>query len=172
MKQGFIQVYTGNGKGKTTAALGLALRAAGAGKKVYFGQFLKGRKYSELYALKRFNDLILVEQFGKKSFIIKKPQKNDIIQAKHPLKRLLELLDEGQFDVVILDEINCAMKMKLIKISEVLKMLVKKPEYVEIILTGRDAPKKILEIADLVTEMKEIKHYFKKGIIARNGIEK
>ncbi|MGB7567587.1 MAG: cob(I)yrinic acid a,c-diamide adenosyltransferase, partial [Chitinivibrionales bacterium] len=81
MKQGFIQVYTGNGKGKTTAALGLALRAAGAGKKVYFGQFLKGRKYNELVALKRFNDLILVEQFGKKSFIIERPQKNDIIQA-------------------------------------------------------------------------------------------
>ncbi|MGB7569398.1 MAG: cob(I)yrinic acid a,c-diamide adenosyltransferase, partial [Chitinivibrionales bacterium] len=84
----------------------------------------------------------------------------------------VRIVREGQFDVVILDEINCAMKMKLIKVSEVLKMLVKKPEYVEIILTGRDAPKKILEIADLVTEMKEIKHYFKKGIIARNGIEK
>jgi cob(I)alamin adenosyltransferase len=172
MKQGFIQIYTGNGKGKTTAALGLALRAAGAGKKVYFGQFLKGQKYSELNALKRFKDLILVEQFGKKSFIIKEPQKNDIGQAKYAFKRIFRIVNEGQFDVVILDEINCAMKMKLIKISEVLKMLMNKPEYVEIILTGRNAPKEIIRIADLVTEMKEIKHYFREGIIARPGIEK
>ena len=116
--------------------------------------------------------MILVEQFGKKSFIIKKPQKNDIIQAKHAFKRIFRIVNEGQFDVIILDEFNCAMKMKLIKISEVLKMLINKPEYVEIILTGRNAPKEIIRIADLVTEMKEIKHYFKKGIIARNGIEK
>jgi cob(I)alamin adenosyltransferase len=172
MKQGFIQVYTGNGKGKTTAALGLALRAAGAGQRVYIGQFLKGQKYSELAALKRFKDLIVVEQFGKKSFIIKKPCKKDILQAKQACNKIFSVIREGNFNIVILDEINCAMKLKLIKVNDVLKVIKEKPRHVEIVLTGRDAPKEILKIADLVTEMKEIKHYFNKGIVARRGIEK
>lgn len=172
MKQGFIQVYTGNGKGKTTAALGLALRAAGAGQKVYIGQFLKGQKYSELNALTRFKDLIVVEQFGKKTFIIKKPHKNDILQVKQACTKIFNTIRQGRFDIVILDEINCALKLKLIKVIDILKIIKEKPQHVEIVLTGRDAPKEILKIADLVTEMKEIKHYFNKGIVARRGIEK
>lgn len=172
MKKGFIQVYTGNGKGKTTAALGLALRAAGAGQKVYIGQFLKGQKYSELVSLKRFNDLIEIEQFGQQSFIINKPEKNDIFLAKQAWDRAANIIKNGKFNIVILDEINCAMKLKLIKIENVLKSLLKRPRHVEVVLTGRDAPKEILKIADLVTEMKEMKHYYHKGIVARKGIEK
>jgi cob(I)alamin adenosyltransferase len=172
MKQGFIQVYTGNGKGKTTAALGLALRAAGAGQRVYIGQFLKGRNYSELVALRRFKDLIVVEQFGKKAFIMKKPDKNDVLTAKKAFNTILNVIKAGKFDLIIIDEINCAIKLKLIKLKDVLKGITEKPKNVEIILTGRDAPKEIIKIADLVTEMKEIKHYFNKGIVARIGIEK
>jgi cob(I)alamin adenosyltransferase len=172
MKQGFIQVYTGNGKGKTTAALGLAMRAVGAGYKVYIGQFLKGQKYSELVALKRFKDLIVIEQFGKKSFIITKPSKNDIVMAKDAFKKIQTIISHGKFSIVILDEINCALKLNLINVKDVVKVLLEKPQHVEIVLTGRDAPKEIIKIADLVTEMKEIKHYYYKGIIARKGIER
>ena len=172
MKQGFIQVYTGNGKGKTTAALGLAIRAAGAKQTVFIGQFLKGKKYSELIALKRFKDLITIEQFGRASFIIKKPTQKDIDNAQDAFKKVSEIIIKGKFDLIILDEINCAIKLKLIDLKDVLKVLSEKPKHVEIVLTGRDAPKEIIKIADLVTEMKEIKHYFYKGIVARRGIEK
>jgi len=172
MKQGFIQVYTGNGKGKTTAALGLAIRAAGAKQKVFIGQFLKGKKYSELIALKRVNDFITIEQFGATSFIIKKPTQKDIDNAQNALKKVSKIIINGKFDLIILDEINCAIQLNLIDLKDVLKILSEKPKHVEIVLTGRDAPMEIIKIADLVTEMKEIKHYFYKGIVARRGIEK
>jgi cob(I)alamin adenosyltransferase len=172
MKQGFIHVYTGNGKGKTTAALGLALRAAGAGQSVYIGQFLKKGNFSELKALKRFKDLIVTEQFGKKTFIINEPNKNDILIAQNAFKTIRNVIENGKFKIVILDEINCALKLQLIDLKDFLNVLKEKPKHVEIVLTGRDAPKEIINIADLVTEMKEIKHYFHKGIIARIGIEK
>ncbi|ONN27157.1 cobinamide adenolsyltransferase [Thermosipho affectus] len=162
-----IHVYTGNGKGKTTAAFGLALRAACAGKKVFVGQFVKGMEYSEL-KVPEYIPNITVEQFGRNCFIFNKPTKEDIDAAQNGFKRIKEIVNE--YDVVILDEINIAIYYNLISVDEVLKFL-KEIKDVEIVLTGRYAPKEFIDIADLVTEMREIKHYYKKGIKARKGIE-
>ena len=165
-----IQVYTGNGKGKTTAAFGLALRAAGAGLKVYIGQFLKGRNYSELKTLKKIKN-IKVEQFGRRCFIKKAPDKKDIILAKSGLEKIKKIIAKKNYDMVILDEINIALKLKLLDLKEVIKLIKKTPKNLELILTGRYAPSAILKIADLVSQIKEVKHYYKKGIKARKGIE-
>ncbi|ANQ53805.1 cobinamide adenolsyltransferase [Thermosipho sp. 1070] len=162
-----MHVYTGNGKGKTTAAFGLALRAACAGKKVFVGQFVKGMEYSEL-KVPEYIPNITVEQFGRNCFIFNKPTKEDIDAAQNGFKRIKEIVNE--YDVVILDEINIAIYYNLISVDEVLKFL-KEIKDVEIVLTGRYAPKEFIDIADLVTEMREIKHYYKKGIKARKGIE-
>ncbi|MBT1247652.1 MULTISPECIES: cob(I)yrinic acid a,c-diamide adenosyltransferase [unclassified Thermosipho (in: thermotogales)] len=162
-----IHVYTGDGKGKTTAAFGLALRAACAGKRVFVGQFVKGMEYSEL-KVPEYIPNITVEQFGRNCFIFNKPTKEDIDAAQNGFKRIKEIVNE--YDVVILDEINIAIYYNLISIDEVLKFL-KEIKDVEIVLTGRYAPKEFIDIADLVTEMREIKHYYKKGIKARKGIE-
>lgn len=170
MNNSYIHVYTGNGKGKTTAALGIALRAVCAGKKVFFGQFVKGMKYSELKApniLPNFN----MEQFGRDKFIFKNPSQEDKNLAKQGLNKIDEVLQSKEYDMVILDEINIALNYSLISLDELLKVLEKRPSNTEIILTGRYAPKEIIDIADLVTEMKEIKHYYKKGVKARKGIE-
>jgi len=165
-----IQVYTGKGKGKTTAALGLALRAVGAGKRVYIGQFIKGRDYSELKALKKFKN-IKVEQFGSGCFIIKKPKLKDILLAKNGLKRVEEIIKSKIYSVVILDEINIALALGLLNLDEVISLIKKTPRNLELVLTGRYAHPEILKIADLVSEIKEVKHYFNKGIKARRGIE-
>ncbi|MEW6456053.1 MAG: cob(I)yrinic acid a,c-diamide adenosyltransferase [Acidobacteriota bacterium] len=172
--KGYIQVYTGNGKGKTTAAIGLALRAAGNGLRSYIGQFMKGQKYGELKSIKSFKKFITIEQFGKKSFIhVKKlPNKEDVEMAKKGLEKCENAMLLGEYQIIILDEINVAVYFNLLKEKDVINFLKKKPENVEIILTGRYAPKSFIEIADLVTEMKEIKHYYSKGIKARTGIEK
>jgi cob(I)alamin adenosyltransferase len=170
-KRGFIQVYTGNGKGKTTAALGLALRAAGAGLKVFICQFLKGRPSSELKSLKKLSADITIRRCGGKSFVIH-PRKDDKLCARQAFRKVSKILSEGIYDVVVLDEINCAVAINLIDINSLIKLLKEKPRHVEVVLTGRDAPKKLLAIADLVTEMKEIKHYFREGVKARTGIEK
>ncbi|MBB6063357.1 cob(I)alamin adenosyltransferase [Thermosipho japonicus] len=167
---GYIHVYTGNGKGKTTAAFGLALRAACADKKVFIGQFIKGMDYSEL-RVPEFIKNIEIEQFGRNCFIFNKPTQEDIDAAKKGLKRIEEVLKNKKYDLVILDEVNVAIYYKLFSVEDVLEVLNKRDENVEIILTGRYAPKKFIEIADLVTEMKEIKHYYKKGVKARKGIE-
>jgi cob(I)alamin adenosyltransferase len=165
-----IQVYTGNGKGKTTAALGLALRAAGAGLKVYMAQFLKGNCYSELKALKKFKN-IRVEQFGKGCFIKKISTKRDIALAKKGLEKLKKIIFQRIYDVVILDEINIALHLKLLRLEEVAELIKNIPKQIELVLTGRYAHPRILEIADLVSRIKEVKHYFKKGLKARKGIE-
>lgn len=165
-----IQVYTGNGKGKTTAAFGLALRAAGAGLKVYIGQFLKGGNYSELKTLKKIKN-IKVEQFGRRCFIKKTPDKKDIILARKGLEKIKQIIAKRNYDIVILDEINIALKLKLLDLKEVIKLIKKTPKNLELILTGRAAPSAILKIADLVSQIKEVKHYYKKGIKARKGIE-
>lgn len=172
LKTGFIHVYTGNGKGKTTAALGLALRAAGAGLKVFIGQFLKTGAYSEITALKRFSESITVEQFGETQFIREEPSAKDRQRAAEGLARIQEVLAGGEYDIVILEEINVACSMKLIPVKGVLDLLKNKPEAVEMVLTGRYAAPAVIEAADLVTEMREIKHYYKKGVAARKGIEK
>ena len=170
MSKGYIQVYTGNGKGKTTAALGLTLRAICAGKKVFFGQFMKGQPYSELRA-QEFLPGLQMEQFGGLRFVNGNPSDQDIIDAKAGLRRMEEILISSDYDLVIFDEINTSIHFKLVSIEEVIKVLIRKPEKTEIILTGRHAPDEIIQIADLVTEMKEIKHYYNIGVAARKGIE-
>ncbi|MFH1269677.1 MAG: cob(I)yrinic acid a,c-diamide adenosyltransferase [Candidatus Omnitrophota bacterium] len=165
-----IQVYTGNGKGKTTAAMGLALRAAGAGLRVYIGQFAKGRHYSELNSLKKIKN-IKVEQFGSACFINKEPDKNDIKLAQKGLRRASQIICKGIYGVVILDEINIALNLKLLNVEDIIRLIKNTPKKTELILTGRYAPLEVLRIADLVSEIKEVKHYYKKGIKARKGIE-
>lgn len=171
MEKGYIQVYTGNGKGKTTAALGIALRAVCAGKKVFFGQFVKGMKYSELKAV-NFLPNFTMHQFGRDGFIMGKPSESDLRLAEEGLQEIEDILSLGDYDLVVLDEINIAMYLELFTPLRVIEILKKKKPGIEVILTGRYAPAEIMEIADLVTEMKEIKHYYKKGVTARIGIEK
>jgi len=172
--KGYIQVYTGDGKGKTTAALGLALRAAGYKHKIYIGQFLKGQEYGELLSAKKLSPYITIEQFGRKGFIhvTKDPDEEDIKRAKRGLNKCLEAMLSQKYRIIILDEINVAVDLNLITEEKVHEFLDKRPEDVEIILTGRYAPPSFLKRADLVTEMKEKKHYYKKGVKAREGIEK
>ena len=170
--KGYIHVYTGDGKGKTTAALGLAIRAVGAGLKVYIAQFLKHGDYSEIKGLDRFSDTITVEQFGCGRFIKGRPSKEDVAAARQGLKKVKTILAAGKYSVVILDEANVAVSLNLFSENELLEILDHRPNNVEIIITGRGAAPGIIEAADLVTEMKEIKHYFKKGVKARIGIEK
>lgn len=171
MRKGYIQVYTGNSKGKTTAALGLALRAAGAGLKVFIAQFIKKRRCSEHKALERFSDLITFKQYGTGFLKGDKPTDQEINAAKKGLGETKKIITSSKYDMVILDEINIAVHYKLISIEELLKVLDAKPAGVELVLTGRYADKRIVEKADLATEMKEIKHYLQKGIKARAGIE-
>ena len=167
---GFVQVYTGNGKGKTTAALGLSLRAVCAGKRVFFGQFVKGMKYSETKAVEYLPNFEM-EQLGLNCFIEKEPTQADIDAAQAGLRRIQEVLQSGQFDLVVLDEVNIAIYFKLITVSKVVNLIQNRPNHVEVVCTGRYAPEELIEIADLVTEMKEIKHYYSQGIQARKGIE-
>jgi len=170
--RGYVQVYTGNGKGKTTAAFGLALRAAGAGLKVYIGQFLKKGEYSELNSINRFKDLIKVEQFGGKRYIGQEIREEDRELAKKGFKKIKEIIFSGEYDVVILDEINVALYYRLLSEEDLINLIKNKPSDVELVLTGRYASSQIIKIADLVTEMRKIKHYFSKGVTARKGIEK
>lgn len=165
-----IQVYTGDGKGKTTAGLGLAIRAAGAGKKVYIAQFVKGRECSESNVLKKIKN-IKIEQFGSGYFIKGKPRRKDIEAAGAGFKKIIGILKKNKFDVIILDEINVAMDLKLLDCHDVLKLIKNTSKKIELILTGRNAPREILKCADLVSRIKEIKHYFKSGLKARKGIE-
>jgi len=172
-KKGYVQIYTGNGKGKTTAALGLAFRAAGNHFHVFIGQFMKGQEYGELEAAKRLSPYITIEQFGKPTFVhVDKATEEDIRLAKEGLERSREAMLSEEHDIVILDEINVAIFFKLVTTEEVLALIEEKPAGVELILTGRYAPKELIEKADLVTEMKEIKHYYTQGVQARKGIEK
>lgn len=165
-----IQVYTGCGKGKTTAALGLALRAAGSGLKVYIGQFVKGSSYGELKALKKIKN-IQIEQFGRNCFIRRTPRAKDIELAKKGFEKIKKIIAKRLYDVVVLDEISIAIRLKLLELKDIIDIIKKAPKNLELILTGRYAPREILKIADLVSEIKEVKHYFKKGIKARKGIE-
>jgi cob(I)alamin adenosyltransferase len=171
MRRGYLQVYTGNAKGKTTAALGLALRAAGAGKKVFIAQFIKQRRCSEHKALERFSDLITIKQFGAGFVRSRLPGKTAVAIAKKGMDEVRDVLRSRLFPVVILDEINVAVQYGLIPLDELLNLIDQRPPDVELILTGRYAHEKVIEKADLVTEMKEIKHYYRKGVKARIGIE-
>ena len=170
LKKGLVQIYTGNGKGKTTAALGLALRAAGAGLKIYIGQFIKSKAYSEIKTLKKIKN-IKIEQYGRGCFIKGKPKKIDIEYAQKGLHEAQKNIMSRKYDMIILDEVIIALKLSMIKTKDILNAIKRKPRSVELVLTGRYCPRGLLKHADLVTEMKELKHPYKKGIKARLGIE-
>jgi cob(I)alamin adenosyltransferase len=171
---GYVQVYTGNGKGKTTAALGLALRAAGHGMKTLFVQFLKARPSGEVEAAKKLAPLVQIERFGREGFITIQdgPDDEDRARARAGLARARDALLSGEYAIVVLDEINTAVHFGLVPESEVLDLLALRPPEVELVLTGRYAPASFIERADLVTEMTGTKHYFDQGVRAREGIEK
>lgn len=167
---GYTHLYTGNGKGKTTAALGLALRAAGAGKTVFIAQFVKGMQYSEMEVLKLLPQ-IRVQQFGLNCFIKNQATLEDIKAAKKGLAEVKSLMQDSNTDVLILDEICIALHYHLFEVEEVLGLIKIKPPEMEIIMTGRYAPPELYDAVDLITEMKEIKHYYTSGIEARKGID-
>jgi len=170
--KGYTQVYTGNGKGKTTAAIGLAIRAAGAGLNVFIAQFIKMGDYSEIKALTRFSDLIKVEQFGRGRFADRKPAPEDIAAAQKGLARVRAVMASDEYDIIILEEANVAAKLGLIGEPDLLELIINKPPDKELVITGRGASPRVIENADLVTEMKPVKHYFQQGVAARFGIEK
>lgn len=171
-RRGYIQVYTGDGKGKTTAAIGLAVRASGAGLKVFIAQFIKQGNYSEIKALRKLSDMITVEQYGKGRFVDGKPTREDFDIVEEGLKRIKQVILSEKYDVIILEEANVAVKYGLIPVQELINVIITKPESVEMVITGRNASPLILDIADLVTEMKAVKHYYNKGVRGRLGIEK
>ncbi len=171
-EQGLVQVYTGDGKGKSTAAFGLALRAMGRGLKVKIIQFLKGNtRYGEIIALKQFPAIDVV-QFGSPEFVNPlNPREEDRKMAQDALAHAREALLSEQYDLVIIDEINVAAKLGLISVDDILALIKDKPKRIELVLTGRDADPRVIEAADLVTQMTLIKHPYEKGISARYGIE-
>jgi cob(I)alamin adenosyltransferase len=173
LEKGFIQIYTGNGKGKSTAALGQAVRAAGFGLKTYIAQFMKEYPYNELNSLKLLHEWITIEQFAGDDFVYRKelPNKVEMDKGRRGLETAKAKMLKGKYDIIILDEILVSIHFGLFNDEEVMTFMKMKPENVELILTGRYCPDKILEAADLVTEMKAIKHYYQEGILARKGIE-
>ena len=171
-RQGLIQVYTGDGKGKTTAALGLSLRASGKGFKVKIIQFMKGRiNYGELEAVKSLPG-VSIEQYGRPDFVNKAdPAREDLELARQGLDRAKEVISSGEYDIVVLDEMNIALDYSLVPEEEVVEMLLGKPRHVEIVLTGRYAPPALIDMADLVSVVDEVKHPYMLGIEAREGID-
>lgn len=174
LDRGRVQVYTGDGKGKTTAALGQALRAMGHGLTVFVIQFMKGNiEYGELEMSRRLAPQFTLKQMGRETFVSKKnPDPKDIQMAKDAIALAKKCIDDNVSDILILDEINVALNFGLIALNDVIALIDRKPQNMELILTGRNAPKEIIEKADLVTEMREIKHYYRTGIAARVGIER
>ncbi len=173
MEEGFIQVYTGNGKGKTTAALGVALSAVGDGKRVIMIQFMKGNvEYGEQRSAAKLSPYFKLIQAGRKVFLSKSEiDAQDIQQAQEGYSLAWKAMESKEYDIVILDEINLAVDFGLISLSDLLKLIDSKPKTVTLILTGRNARSEVLDKADLVTEMVERKHYFNKDVKARKGIE-
>ena len=172
--RGYIQVYTGKGKGKTTAALGLAVRAAGHGLRTEIVQFMKGWiDYGELKGVRMLDPYGTIHQAGRDTFVNKKnPDPEDVRLAREGWELAKRLIQGKKADIVVLDEINCAADFGLLPVGEILEVLSRKPDGMEIVLTGRGAPPEFIAIADLVTEMKEIKHYYAKGVDARVGVER
>jgi len=173
MKKGLIQIYTGDGKGKTTAALGLALRAVGHGMKVLVVQFMKGNvQYGELESAKKLSPNLTIKQVGREKFISKpNPDPKDLQLAQEGFSIAKNAIQNKEYDIVILDEINLAIDYGLIPVNDLLQIIDSKPDSVELILTGRNVNREILQRADLVTEMVDRKHYYDKGVPAREGIE-
>ena len=173
--KGCVHIYTGNGKGKTTAAFGLALRAAGHGLRTYFAQFMKKGEYGEIVAVvKHLPELITVEQFGVPDFHHRDKGVSEVERAAAwaGIAAAEAALQSGKFNIVVLDEINTALHFTIVSLPEVMRLVRVRPAAVELVLTGRYAPEELCLVADLVTEMREIKHYYNQGLEARNGIEK
>ncbi|MDA8122469.1 MAG: cob(I)yrinic acid a,c-diamide adenosyltransferase [Deltaproteobacteria bacterium] len=172
--KGYIQVYTGNGKGKTTAALGLAVRAAGHGLHTVILQFMKGWiDYGELAGVRMLAPFVEIHQAGRDTFVNRKnPDPEDRRLAREGWETAKKLILGKKADIVVLDEINCAIDFGLLPVGEVVEVLERKPDGMELILTGRGAARELVEIADLVTEMKDVKHYYEKGVDARVGVER
>lgn len=170
---GLVQVYTGDGKGKTTTALGLALRAAGWGMCSYMGQFMKAQDSGELRSAQLIEPYLTIEQFGQPSFAhLNHPRPEDLELAANGMARVREMMHSGAFQIVIMDEILVACHFKLASVAEVLELIHTRPQGLELVLTGRRAPEEILQVADLVTEMVPRKHPFDtQGTPARQGIE-
>lgn len=173
LDKGLVQVYTGNGKGKTTASLGLVFRALGHGLKVYVMQFMKGQTvYGELESAKRFTGQLTIEQVGRPQFVKQGEQtETDRAMAREAFSRAMTLVVSGDYDLIVLDELNCAVDFDLVELEAVKKMILEKPAHTELVITGRNVHPDIIELADLVTEMREIKHYYNTGQQARVGIE-
>jgi cob(I)alamin adenosyltransferase len=171
MERGYVQVYTGDGKGKTTAALGLAVRAAGAGMRVFIAQFAKGMRSSELVALARFAPLVEARQYGTGRFITDAPSPGDAAAAREGLADARAAIESGAWDMIILDEANIATWFGLFSVEELLALIDLAGGRMEIVITGRRADPRVIERADLVTEMREIRHYHTRGVQARTGIE-
>ena len=171
MSSGLIHVYTGPGKGKTTAALGLGLRATGAGLKVHMVQFMKGRRYSEIDAIEHLSNFT-VSQHGRDEFVSKEnPERIDIDMAQDGFAYAKKIIKDNIYNLVILDEINVAVDFNLISLTDVLSLIESKPDELELVLTGRYAHPEIIKYADLVSEILEIKHPYQKGIQSRKGID-
>ena len=169
--KGIVMVFTGNGKGKTTAALGAALRSAGHGGRVFVIQFMKGRLYGELAACGNVPGMT-IEQHGRDEFVDPdQPETIDIELAARGWRRARELASSGDVDMLVLDEINVALSFGLIGLDEVVRFIEQRPSGLDLILTGRYAPGEIIELADTVTEMKERKHHYNSGVEMRKGIE-
>jgi len=172
MRKGYVQVYTGNGKGKTTAALGLAVRAAGAGLRTFVVQFIKKKQCSEHVLLEELSDRITVEQYGRGLIIGRKPSRADIETAREGYERVKAVMLSKEYDLLILDEANVATHYGLISVQDLLDLIAQKPAGIELVITGRYADARVMAAADLVTEMREIRHYHEQGVKARRGIEK
>ena len=173
LEKGFIQIYTGNGKGKSTAAIGQAVRAAGFGLRTYIAQFMKEYPYNELKSLGLLSEWITIEQFAGDDFVYRKEMPNvvEMDKARRGLETAKAKMLSGKYDLIILDEILVSIHFGLFNDEEVVTLMKMKPGKVELILTGRYCPDNIIEVADLVTEMKVIKHYYQEGVLARKGIE-
>lgn len=173
MTKGYIQIYTGDGKGKTTAALGLAMRAAGAGLKVYIGEFIKEMEYGEIGIIRDRFPEITTELYGIPAGCIigREITEDDRRAAREGFEKARAALASGDYNIVILDELTIPVSMGLIPEGQVLDLMSSKPDHVELIITGRGAGEQLIRAADLVTEMKEIKHYYSEGVLSRKGIE-
>ncbi len=171
MEQGKAQVYTGDGKGKTTAAAGLAVRAAGAGLSVYFGQFMKSNETGELDAFRALGDRVTAEQYGTGDELAAPDPAADAQAARAGLERARAALAGGCYDVVVLDEAIVADSLDYFEPDALADLVRARPRNVELVLTGRGASPEIIAAADLITEMREVKHYFAGGMPARRGIE-
>jgi cob(I)alamin adenosyltransferase len=170
--KGFVQVYTGNGKGKTTAAIGLAIRALGAGWRVFFAQFLKTFNYSEHKILATFPDQLTIKTYGRDVFIRGEPDPEDRRLAQEAMREIGDAVASGSYRLVILDEANVAAHFGLITVEQLLHLIEHRAQEVELVITGRYANPKLIDRADLVTEMVEVKHYYHQGIQGRVGVEK